>query len=308
MSRITPHIILATLLFIISAAGFAQTTVSVRASINRDKIMIGEPIELQLEATMPAGTQAAWFPLDSLTHFEFINKGKIDSSGTGDNRTYRQKLTITSFDSGRWALPSLPLAIGNREYLTDSLPVSVAYANFDPNQDYHDIKDIIDVQNRATRYIPWIILAVAILSLALVIYLLRRRAMPVEAPVVKKPLTKLSPLEEALQQLAQLQQEGYAAPLLLKNFHTGLNDVLRSYMYRKTGVATMEKTSGELMLQLQSFQLPAPAFTKLVQVLRMNDAVKFAKYQPPAEENEAALQTIKTTLQDIDALITKQIT
>ncbi|HTL09117.1 MAG TPA: hypothetical protein VL307_12690 [Chitinophagaceae bacterium] len=308
MSSRTPHIILAILLLFVSVAGFAQNAVSVRASINRDKIMIGEPIELQLEVSMPADVQATWFPLDTLSHFEFIQKGKIDSSGTGDSRTYRQQLTITSFDSGRWALPALPLAIGNREYLTDSLPVSVAYSNFDPNQDYHDIKDIIEVENKATRYIPWVILALAIVSLALVIYLLRRRTMAAEVPVIKKPLSKLSPLEEALQQLASLQQEGYTAPGALKSYHTGLNDVLRGYMYRKTSVATMEKTSGELMMQLQAYQLPAPAFTKLAQVLRMNDAVKFARYHPPAEENETALQTIKTTLQEIDALISKTTT
>jgi len=268
--------------------------------------MIGEPVELQLEASVPAGTDAKWFPVDSLAHFEFIDKGKIDTSATADTRTYRQTLIITSFDSGRWALPSLPLSVGNREYLTDSLPVSVAYSNFDPNQEYHDIKDILEVTNTATRYINWVLMALALLSLAAIVYFLRKKGVKPEVPVVKKPVSRLSPLEEALQGLESLRQRGFAAPETVKVFHTGLNDILREYLYRKTAVATMEKTSGELMLQLQRLNLPAADFTRLAQSLRLNDAVKFAKYRPATEENEQAFETIKRSVQQLDTIISKQ--
>src|ERR1700712_792894 len=156
MSRTTPHII-AIIVFLFSYAFcFSQTDVSVRASINRDKIMIGEPVQLTLEAKVPSVADVKWFPLDSIVHFEFIDKGKIDTSFSGDNRIYRQTIIVTSFDSGRWAVPSFPLTIGNKEYLTDSLPVSVAYSNFDEKQDYHDIKDIIEVENTTLRYINWV--------------------------------------------------------------------------------------------------------------------------------------------------------
>jgi len=49
--------------------------------------------------------------------------------------------------------------------------------------------------------------------------------------------------------------------------------------------------------------LPAADFTVLVQALRMNDAVKFAKYQPGAAENEQALETIKKSVQQLDTII-----
>lgn len=266
--------------------------------------MIGEAIELKLEARVPADTEARWFPVDSIFHFEFIDKGKIDTVITADARTYRQTLLITSFDSGRWALPAFPLAIGNREYLTDSLPVSVAYANFDAKQDYHDIKDILEVENASLPYINWILLALAVLSLAAVVYFLRKKVNRVAAPVISKPLSKLSPLQEALQALEDLRKKGNMEQLPAKIFHTGINDILRWYLYRKSGIATMEKTSGELMLQLKQFNLPTADFTVLAQTLRMNDAVKFAKYQPALQENEQAMETIKTAVQQLDALIT----
>ena len=265
--------------------------------------MIGEPVELKLEAKVPAGSAAKWFPVDSIAHFEFIDKGKIDTTFTSDSRTYRQTLLITSFDSGRWALPAFPLAIDNKEYLTDSLPVSVAYSNFDPKQDYHDIKEIIEIENTTTRYINWALLALAVLSLLAVIYFLRKKADKPREPVIKKTISKLSPLEEAVQALEGLRQRGYAEQTGAKTFHTELNDILRRYLYRKTNIATMEKTSGELTLQLNKFDLPAANFTALAQALKMSDAVKFAKYQPAPDENDLAFETIKKSVQELDTII-----
>jgi hypothetical protein len=302
MKRITPHITICILFLFSFFLSFSQG-VSVKASINRDKIMIGEPIELKLEARIPMDTEAKWFPVDSIRHFEFIEKGKIDSSASTDFKIYRQTLTITSFDSGRWSISSFPLAIGNKEYLTDSLPVSVAYSNFDPKQEYHDIKDILEVENANLRYINWVLAAAVVVSLLAIFYFLRKKS-AVQQPIAeKKTISKLSPLQEALQSLETLQKQGYTGDGALKIFHTRLNDILRWFLYRKTSVATMEKTSAELMLQLKQFNLPNNDFISLAQALRMNDAVKFAKYQPVSEENEEVIITIKQSVEQLDTII-----
>ena len=57
------------------------------------------------------------------------------------------------------------------------------------------------------------------------------------------------------------------------------------------------------MLQLKQFNLPAGDFTVLAQVLRMNDAVKFAKYQPAENENQHAIDTIRKSVEQLDAVI-----
>lgn len=304
MSRLTPHIISVIVFVLLSACCFSQSGVAVKASVDRDKIMIGEQVELKLEARVPAGTEVKWFPVDSITHFEFIEKGKIDTVITTDARTYRQTLLITSFDSGRWSLPAFPLSIGNREYLTDSLPVSVAYSNFDPKQEYHDIKDILEIENTSLPYINWVLLGLALVSLGAVLYFLRKKVTRLQAPVVTRPISKLSPLQEALQALEEVSRKNTGEQTAVKVFHTGINDILRWYLYRRAGIATMEKTSAELMLQLQQFNLPAADFTQLAQVLRMNDAVKFAKYQPSPQENGQAIETIKQSVQQLDTIIT----
>ncbi|MBC7903733.1 MAG: hypothetical protein H7Y27_09930, partial [Gemmatimonadaceae bacterium] len=264
MTKLSRHITGCFLLTFFFIGSIHSQTVMVKASIDRNKIMIGEPIELVLEASMPLSVTAKWFPTDSLAHFEFIQKGKIDTALVGDLKTYTQTFSITSFDSGRWALPSLPLEIGNRFYLTDSLPVSVAYSNFDPKQDYHDIKDIIEVSAEDLRYINWAIAALGLLSLLAIIYFMSRKVKKTEAPVVRAVVSKLTAYEEAVQALEEIRKEkSVAAAIDSKLYHSRLNDVLRQFVFRKTGHATMEKTSNELMFQLKKTALPQDEFIRL---------------------------------------------
>ncbi|MES1159751.1 MAG: hypothetical protein ABUM51_03270, partial [Bacteroidota bacterium] len=81
-----------------------QPPVVVKATVDKQKIIIGQPIQLMLEATVPGDAPLSWPTLDSLPHFEWMEKGKVDSVTRPDGRYYRQYLTVTSFDSGFWAI------------------------------------------------------------------------------------------------------------------------------------------------------------------------------------------------------------
>ena len=122
----------------------AQSKTSVKASSDRQQILIGEQIVLTLEADIPENEPIRFFQLDSIPHFEILFKEKIDTNNTGYGTVLKQLIHITSFDSGHWIIPQLPLG---DQALTDSLAVDVGYtASFDPKKPYHDIRDIIDVK------------------------------------------------------------------------------------------------------------------------------------------------------------------
>jgi hypothetical protein len=301
MKHFTRNIILLVTLLFFYTVSFSQS-VTVRASANKDKIIIGEPIEVKLDVQVPTDAAVKWFPLDSIPHFEFIDKGKIDTVAASDGIKYLQTLTITSFDSGRWHIAALPLEIGNKNYLTDSLPVSIGYSDFDNKKDYHDIKEILEVEAVEFDYINWILGALALLSLLMIIYFLRKKV-TVAPAVVNMPVSKLNPLQEALEALNSLNKNNLTEAAAVKTYHTRLNDILRRFLYRKTGIATMEKTSGELMVQLKGLGLPTDIFTQLAQTMRMNDAVKFAKFQPDTNENEGSFTVIKQSIEELDKKI-----
>lgn len=302
MYRLLANILL--LFLLCGSTGHAQMDIAVKASINKNKILIGEKIELTLEANMPVGTAPAWFPLDSLAHFEFISKGKIDTTVQNSEVNYRQKLIITSFDSGRWSVPALPLSIGNRDYLTDSLEVSVAFTNYDPKQDYHDIHDIVETTASQLSWLTWLFAGLSLLALLLLVYLLRKKVQRRTVTATTTAFSFLSPREEAVQALKVLNEKAAAGAIQTKAYHTGMNEIFRHYLHRRAGLSSMQKTSAELMIQLQPLGLPNTAFTAVAQALRMNDAVKFARYQPGAEEDRQAAGTIQDAIEQLDRIIT----
>ncbi|MDI3318892.1 hypothetical protein [Pinibacter soli] len=278
-------------------------SVSVKASIDSSYILIGQPIQLVLEANVPLGVNVDWFPLDSLPHFEFIDKGKIDTITNQDGKAFRQLITITSFDSGRWSIPPLPLKVENREILTDSISVNVDYSAFDPKQDYHDIKDIIVVDNAYLKYINWFIAGIALIALVLSIYFLRKKVKKFKPSPNTFSDSKLSPLQEALEALQRLQKQPLQSGVDVKNYYTVLNDIVRQFWWRKTNWAARKKTNDELVQQLSGTDLPQNEKLNFAQQLRMTDAVKFAKYIPSFEENNVAFETTKKSLQSLDGIL-----
>jgi hypothetical protein len=126
----------------------AQKESFIRAQTDKQKILLGEPFTLSIDARTGHGTR---FPrIDSFSHFEFLDPPIIDSSNENGFTTVKAKYTLTSFDSGRWAIPQVKIGTGK---LSDSLPIDVVFSDFDSTQDYHDIKDIINV--KAKKQTPW---------------------------------------------------------------------------------------------------------------------------------------------------------
>jgi hypothetical protein len=275
--------------------GFSQNPISVTATANRNQILIGEPIQLTLEARFPLGRQMTWFVLDSIPHFDYIEKGKIDSVVNEDGKSYRQDVTLTSFDSGTFVIPSMVLSLNNQKYLTDSIVVQVSFSKLNPNQDYHDIKDIIEVTAPSVRYAIWFVIAGTAISLFLFIYfMLKKKRVVVAAPVEIVP--ELSPYEEAANALAALKMQNLPESGQVKLYYTRLNDIFKNFVLRKLGIASMTKTNDELIMQLRRIDMPREKFSQMAEALRMSDFVKFAKYIPDQNDNDNSFHVIRWSI------------
>ncbi|OQP58616.1 BatD family protein [Niastella populi] len=285
---------------LIASPVYMQGQVLAKASVNRDEILIGEPIKLTFEVRIPMGRSVTWFNLDSIPSFEFIEKGKVDTADNIDGKQYHQELTITSFDSGTVIIPPMTIQVDGKDYATDSIPVEVSYAQLDMSKDYRDIKEIVEVPKPAwMALIPWILGVVTLLAAGVIVYLLRKPKQPVQAPQPVQP--QLSPYEEALQALEDLRKQGLQNGEV-KTYYSRLNDILRVFMFKKLKIATLEKTNEELITQLRQVPMDRESFNQLVRALQVADFVKFARYQPDATDNEnnfAVIQSAIKTLNNI---------
>jgi len=276
-----------------------------KATVDKQKILIGEPVQLMLEATVTGNAPLVWPSLDSLPHFEWVEKHNVDSSVQPGQRYYRQYLTITSFDSGAYAIPPLAFTAGNKQYFTDSIRINIGYTKIDPNKDYHDIKDIIDIPNPYARWFVWMVTLVSLGSLALVIWLVRKKRM-LKPGVQGAKAPVLSPYEEAIRQLDELQRQNLPETGAIKTYYSRMGDIFRLYLYRRLGIQSLSETSEEMISQLRRQALPAQQFSELADTLRMSDFVKFAKYQPAPADAEGHLRTIRSAVEELDSIITAE--
>ena len=278
----------------ISQKDHAQQRSTLKASVDKNKILIGEPFQLTLEGTLVAGAVNKFSGIDSIPHFEFLEKPLLDSSRSGGSFTIRAVYKLTSFDSGHWVIPSFVLSPGIR---SDTIPIDVRFSEFDPNQDYHDIKDIIDVKPAQKKQWWWWAVGGG-LVLLLLFYYLSRKKKPV--PVVKTQAVT-DPYAEAMGELEKLQKTK-SGP---KEFHTALTGIFRVYIFRRKGILSLQKTTDDLVLQLKSLELDKEQFDKLSQSLRLSDFVKFAKYVPSDADNRDAFEAIRNTIMAIEKSETK---
>ncbi len=292
MSKFRKHIFFLTLLSVVYVSLTAQ--VMVKASASRDKILIGEPVTLTVEAYAPLGSDIQWFSADSIEHFMITKRSAADSSNTMDGKKISQTFIITSFDSGRWSVPPFRVMVAGQPYYSDSLGIDVGFISFDPKEDYRDIKDIIVVENPWLKYIPWIVAAVAALSVV-IIFLLWNKAN--KKPVVTAPVNSIKPTayEDAMRALAELKRKGVVDGNE-KAYYSEMNDILRRFVSNKFGISTLERTNEELIMQLSKMDLPQKSFNSLMQSLRISDFVKFAKFRPSEKDNLDNLDIVKSSV------------
>ena len=282
---------------------------SLKTAVDKRQILIGQQLKYNVQATFPLNAyRVTWFDVpDSFNHFEVVIRGKIDTIEKNGMTTYRQTLVLTSFDSGINILPSLQVNFGSLatdsaiNLFTDSIPINVSFSPLDSTKTFHDIKTIIEVKED----IPWLLIAggIALLILLIVgiIYLikyLRRRKK--EEPLFN---SKLSPLEEAMKSIEQLQKDQLLYNGETKQFHVKLIDIFKRYISRKMQRNILHLTSSDVLVLLNDTLLSKVDTSLIAVSLRMADAVKFAKFYPHKEESESSLLNTKKVIEQIDKLI-----
>jgi hypothetical protein len=276
----------------------------VKTIISNNDILIGGHFQLKVKAAVSLNEYTVnWFVLpDSISHFEVVDAGKLDTIGSGNTAALQQIITLTSFDSGSWTTPPFAIACkrivnGNTTMLyADSMAVNVSFA-VDTVAQLKDIKPIFEVKD---KWPLWYYLAgagviIVIILLAVLLYwYLHRKKKTEDATAV------LPAYEEAMQELKKLSQPNEADTESVKQYYTKLAGILKRYMSRKGRVRLEGITTGELLLYVTGKYPGSELKTILANVLRCSDAVKFAKYLPPAAENSNSLQQAKDCIEQIE--------
>ncbi|HEY0066628.1 MAG TPA: BatD family protein [Flavisolibacter sp.] len=268
---------------------FAQSEAS--ATADKRKILIGEQFGLELRAVFPEGGSFEWFDVDSLAHFEILQRSKIDTQQVAGGTAGSQTLTLTSWDSGRYTIPALELGRAR----TKPISIDVSYTPFDTTQPYHEIKDIIDVQKPEQSKWIWYVAIGLLLLVFFLLFFPKGKKQEQPAPVVAPPSEDA--YRKALARLDNLSPEGDN-----RIYYTELTDILRDYLHRQKGIQSFSKTTDDLAVQIGRLGLPNDLYNRLLQSLRLSDMVKFARFQPLQEENRESRTVVRESIIAIEEL------
>lgn len=278
--------------------------VRIKAMLDTAQIEIGEQIQLKLQATFDPQQYRINFPAvpDTVNHMEFMAKQNDTIIGRSEH-TITQSLTITSFDSGRWQIPAFRFDIqplngtAASTQWTDSLFVSVGMPSVDTSKPFKPIMGIQEAKmpwKELIWYIVGIVLLLGVL-IFLIIYLVKNSKR--KKQIVDTPLVRLNPLEQAMQDLDQLEKQELWQQNQAKAYHTQINDIIRRYLETTFEYDCFEKTSNEIIQMIRKDKGLKAYIPDLKWIFETADMVKFAKSQPDEDEHLKSMQLTRTFIE-----------
>jgi hypothetical protein len=264
---------------------------SLSANVDKNAILIGEQLQFTIQSFVP-GNKSIHFPIiDSIAHFYIISKSRIDTQIVQGGIGIQQKFLLTSWDSGKWTIPSFSY----QAFKTKPIVVTVSYSSFDPQQPYHDIKDIINVTKPVESNWWWYL--VGILFLAALFFLFfpsAKKQPPAAIPVMDENIYK-----ETIKKLENL-KSGQLQEKDISLFYTTLIDIFRNYLEKRKNISSFSKTTDDLSLRIKSLNISSEEYNSLVSALQLSDFVKYARYKPGSEENKIAINSIENSVVAIE--------
>lgn len=280
----------------------------VTAKADTTRIRIGEPVKIDITAkvmlyALKGANLKVVFPNipDSANHMELVERSQLDTTGSDENqKIWRQTVTFTSFDSGRWELPPMKFevySVSDGSYdsvFTESIFVDVTSVAVDTTKAFKPIKPLRSVSFNWLDYWFWI-LGSFLLITAIVLYFTmwrKRKKAPKPMPVVPSK----SPFERAVEALDQLEKE-QPWHTDVKGYYTSLTGVLRNYFEQQFNIPAMEQTTAELMDDIKPVTILNQQRNEIHAILSLADLAKFAKLQPTPQEHEDSLRKARAVVE-----------
>ncbi len=279
-----------------AALQISASPINVSAKIDSSTLLIGEQRVIHIVAEYPklVDLQFPDIPQDKklAEGIEILRKSEKDTTElNGGCLRISQDLIVTSFDTGRYEIPSFRFTSTDSNYETDKIIVDVV--TIEEEFTKCEIKGNTDIYRppfnlkRLLQYISLALILAGIVYIVVLIILIRKKK--ADSNLVFDNTDKRSPQEIALSTLIEIKEEKLWGNGEEKKYHTQITDTLRHYFSERFRISAMEMTSDEMIDELKYHQEADTVEDKIKQVFKLSDMVKFAKYQPSKEENELSI-------------------
>ena len=271
--------------------------VTVRLIVENPDVTLDDDVILRVEAECPEGVNV---------ELPDIKEDQFDAFVTDDSKPMEKKLTAQStmlfsrvyglepLEEGEATVDSFKIMVKEngetREIETPEMSLKI-----NPGEELGEGLAEDELELMAVRS-PWqkgwiLWTAGGVVALAIVSLLVWRRRRHEKAVAEERK----SPLETALAALEQLEKDDLVAKGELKEYYGRVSSILREYVEGRYGLQAPERTTEEFMedLRRDSGMLSKEQKSLLEKFLMHCDLVKFAKFEPSADEVRATFESCK---------------
>jgi hypothetical protein len=286
------------LLFIVALLFVATGTLKAQqveyiAEVDTNYLLIGDQVHLRLKVKAEPGVVVT-FPLlqDTVVRgIEIISGPARDS--LLDKKAKRvlveESYVVTSFDTGVYVIPSLPIKVEREGYSTilqtDPIGLIVNTYVVDEQKGYADIVLPKEAPWNVAEILPyllwgWLALVVVVGVVVLVLRLRSRK------PLFSHEKPVIPPYVLAIQALDGIKEEKPWQHGKTKEYYTRLTGALRGYLEGELEIPALEQTTHEIVQELKGRDEVDPREREsLEQLLDTADLVKFARATPLPDED-----------------------
>lgn len=273
----------------------AAENVSIKASVDRKSILIGERIRYTIEIKYKSDIEAPFpvFKDNTIGDFEIKESGDQTKKGFFGSKVSKKWYLITAYTPGKHTIPEAEVKYrqkGKKDWLVlKTAPINIFIDSLLAKE--KKLTDIRDVKGPLHYFdiVPFIVFA-AIAIICVTAYILYRRR--------KSPAVVKLPHEFALEELVAI-RNAYIKNSDIKEYYVGVSDCIRRYIERSFALRAPEMTTEEFLDSLKdSGRLSAEEKALLREFLNACDLVKFAKYQPGKQEIESVFTSAKKFVEE----------
>lgn len=281
--------------FCLAAAAVAQEgSIAVDSKVDKSTITIGDLVTYSVIVSRSPEVQVEMPELGSnLGAFEIRDYQVYEPKTENGQVIERVDYTISTFDVGDFEIPPLTFSYtipgDSTRHQIKTRKIEIVVESLKPSEagDIRDIKKPLGLPRDYRQWILWgsIIFAFVIL-VSISIYIWRRKKagkglLPekVEPP---KPAHEIALNELAALRNADLLKEGR-----VKEYYIRISEIIRRYVEGRYFIVALELTTYELVENLKQANVESENIALIQEFLELCDLVKFAKYAPSDEQNEA---------------------
>ena len=281
------------------AAGAEEPPVTIRTSVDRTQVLIGEPIHYVITIEHQAGLTVRLPSFHAtIGPFAIEDAGTVPTHPMGERVIEEWWYRLVSYSTGEQIVPE-PVAtyrgVDGADHEVRGPTVAITVKSLLPtdwkSQDIRDVKPLIAINGHA--WVWWGLGLLALLGGVASGVWWRRRAASVVTPP-PRPAHEL-----ALEALERLCQDQLPMRGQLEEYYVRLSGIVRVYVERRFSLRAPEMTTEEFFHVASEAQaLSHDHRQRLKEFLMRCDLVKFARYQPVAGEADEAFAAARRFVEE----------